>query len=73
MVGKNTKDTLGGISAINNFDRCKLDMLAYTYPYHMEEANRMKPHDCQSIFNVRENTDTLEYKIIQLNLRNNLI
>ena len=39
IVYKHTQVTLGGMSTINNFNKNQLDMLAYTYPYHMQKSD----------------------------------
>ena len=73
MINKNTQVNLGGLSSINDFNKYQLDMLSYTYPYHMQIVNCMKPRDCQPIFRLPENKNTLEYKVSQFNLRHPLI
>ena len=73
MVDKNTQVTLSGISSINDFNRFQLDILAHTYSYRIQEANRMKPHDYQPAFKVSDTKNTLEYKVTHLNLPHPLI
>ena len=48
IVKKNTQVTIGGSSSTNDFNKYQLDMLAYTYPYHMQKSVVMKPIDCQT-------------------------
>ena len=47
IVKKNTQVTIGENSSINDFNKYQLDMLVYTYPYHMQKGDQMKPLDCQ--------------------------
>ena len=73
MVYKNTQVTLGGMSSINDYNKNQLDVLAYTYPYNMQNSNSMKPHDCKSTIKGSEDINTLEYRLNQFNLRHLLI
>ena len=70
---KNTNVLLGRDSSINHFSNHQLDILAYTFPYHMQESNNMKPPDCQDPINSVNSHDSLEYRIKQFNLRHPLI
>ena len=73
MVEKNTHVALGDTSSIHDFNKHQRDILAYTYPYHIQITNCMKPYDCQPSNDVLENTNTLESKIKQFNLRHPLL
>ena len=73
MVEKNTHVALGDTSSIHGFNKHQRDILAYTYPYHMQMANCMKPYDCQPSNDLLEHTNTLESKIKQFNLRHPLL
>ena len=44
MVDKNIQVNLGEISSINDFNRCQLDMLAYTYLYHIHNNEYILRH-----------------------------
>ena len=68
MVYRNTQVTLGGTSSINIYIKNQLDTLEYTYPYIMQNSNRMKPHDCKSTVREPEDINTLEYIVNQFNL-----
>ena len=59
IVKENTQVTVGGSSSINDFNKYQLDMLVYTYPYHMQKVDRMKPYDYQVIFITSEDMNTL--------------
>ena len=48
-------------------------MLAYTYPYHMQQEERMKPFDCQDPSIISNSLDALENKVTQFNSRHPLI
>ena len=72
FVEKNTQVVLGGESSINHFSKHQLDILAYTFPYHMQESNNMKPPDCQDL-TIAPDINTLHYTIKQFNLRHPLI
>ena len=73
IVKKNTNVMLGGECSDNHFSKEQCDVLAYTYPYHMNECEKMKPIDCQKPGTTIVNVDTLESKIKQFNLRHPLI
>ena len=73
IVEKNTQVLLGGESSINHFSKHQLDILAYTFPYHMQESDNMKPPDCQDPINSVKSIDSLEFRIKQFNLRHPLI
>ena len=47
IVKKNTQVTVGGSSSINDFNKYQFDMLAYTYPYHIQKVGLIKSLDCQ--------------------------
>ena len=68
MVYKNTQVTLGGTSSINDYNKNQLDVLAYPYPYNMQNSNSMKPHDCKSTVKEPEDINTLEYRVNQFSL-----
>ena len=42
-----TQARLGYTSSNHKFSKERLDMLAYTYPYHMQDNVSMLPLDCQ--------------------------
>ena len=48
-------------------------MLAYTYPYHMQKGDQMKPYNCQDTSITLEDMNTLENKVTQFNSRHPLI
>ena len=73
IVNKNTQVTDGGSSSINYFNKYQSDMLAYTYPYHMQKVDRMKPYDYQATFITSEDMNTLENKVTHFNSRHHLI
>ena len=73
IVKKNTQVLLGGDSTINHFNNHQLDILAYTYPYHMYKSECMKPLDCQNIINTHHHINSLDTRIKQFNLRHPLI
>ena len=73
IVLKNTQVTVGGSSSINDFNKYQLDMLAYTYPYHMQKVNQMKPPDCQAPSIISKDMNMLENKVTQFNSRHPLI
>ena len=73
IVQKNTNLMLGGECSENHFSKEQCDVLAYTYPYHMNECEKMKPIDCQKPGTATLNMDALESKMKQFNLRHPLI
>ena len=73
IVQRNTNVMLGGDHPDNNFSKEQCDILAYTYPYHMIEHEKMKPIDCQKQGTATFSMDTLESRIKQFNLRHPLI
>ena len=73
IVTKNTQVALGDTSPIYDFNKHQRDILAYTYPYHMQVDNCMKTYDCQPSNNMREDTSTIENKLKQFNLRHPLL
>ena len=48
-------------------------MLAYTYPYHMQQTDQMKPLDCQDPSITSNDLNTLRNKVTQFNSRHPLI
>ena len=48
-------------------------MLAYTYPYHVQKRDQMKPLDCQDPLIISNDLNTLEDKVTQFNSRHPLI
>ena len=48
-------------------------MLAYTYPYHMQKVDQMKPYDCQTTSITSEDMNMLENKVTQFNSHHPLI
>ena len=48
---------------MNNNMKHQLDMLAYTYPYHMCDSTLMKPLDCQFVDRSVKEHITLENSI----------
>ena len=69
IVQKNTRVALGGGTILNAFDKHQLDVLAYTYPYHMIDncgmhRNKSQLHDYSPI-----KIDSLESQIKKFNLR----
>ena len=58
---------------MTDINKHQLDMLAYTYPYHMKDSNLMKPKDCQSISDQLPENITLDTAIKQFNLRHPLL
>ena len=73
VVEKNTQVLLGGESTINHFSNHQLDILAYTFPYDMQNSDDMKPIDCQNITSPMDKHTSLEYNIKQFNVRHPLI
>ena len=73
IVKKNTQVTIGGNSSINDFNKYQLDSLAYTYPYHMQKVDLMKPLDCQVSPIESEEINTLENRVKQFNSRHPLL
>ena len=73
IVKKNTQVTVGGNSSINDFNKYQLDMLAYTYPYHMKKIDGMKPRDCQAASTISEGMNILETRVKQFNSRHPLL
>ena len=69
IVKRNTRVFLGSESSINDFNKQQLDMLSYTYPYHMKNCGIMKPHDCQNPNDSTACYHTLDEKLKQFNLR----
>ena len=71
---KNTQVHLGEESSINHFNKSQLDILAYSFPYHMHNNDNMRPIDCrEDPIRSTTNCNTLDYRIEQFNLRNPLI
>ncbi len=73
IVKLNTHVPLGEKSLINDFNKYQLDMLAYTYPYHMQQTDQMKPLDCQDPSMTSNDLNTLRNKVTQFNSRHPLI
>ena len=73
IVERNTQVVLGGDSSINHFTKHQLDILSYTFPYHMKGCNKMRPPDCYKPNDLQNQLDTLDDKIKQFNLRHPMI
>ena len=64
---------LGRDSSINHFSSHQLDILAYTFPYHMQNTDYMKPPDCHDSTSSLNASNSLENNIKQFNIRHPLI
>ena len=66
---KNTNLLLGRDSSINHFSNHQLGILAYTFPYHMQNTDYMKPPDCHDSTSSLNASNSLENNIKQFNIR----
>ena len=57
---------MGKDSLINYFSNHQLDILAYTFPYHMQNTDCMKPSDCHDSISSLSEDNSLENKINNL-------
>ena len=73
LVKNNCTVYLGSDIISTDKDKHQLDMLAYTYPYHMLESINMLPSDCHSEYMPLKQLDTLEARIKQFNVRHPLL
>ena len=73
IIRKNTNVYLGPENVLDDINNHQLDVLAYTYPFHMKDCNLMKPKDCQSLNDIRPNSLSLETAIKLFNLRHPLL
>ena len=73
IIQKNTKALFGNENSDNSFSKEQCDVLAYTYPYHMNEYELMKPIDCQNKWDNTLDMVTIQSKIKHFNLRHPLI
>ena len=64
---------MGRDSSINHFSNHQLDILAYTFPYHMQNTDYMKPPDCHDSTSSLNASNSLENNIKQFNIRHPLI
>ena len=73
IVSKNTQVFLGRNLKINNFTKQQLDIMAYTFPYHMQLSDSMKPIDCRSLQVSQSSINDLSSAILDFNLRNPML
>ena len=71
MVRENTKSLLQSHSSLANFSKPQLDALAYTYPFHMDGYDSMKPSDCRYSGALQD--QSVEQIINQFNVRHPLL
>ena len=73
IVQKNTTVLFGDECLDTHFSKEQCDVLAYTYPYHMNEYEWMKPIDCQKPCDQTLDMDNIESRLNHFNLRHPLI
>jgi len=71
IVKENTSSLIPPNSILANFNKTQLDALAYTYPFHMNEHDSMKPTDCR-VQNTHQES-RLEDIINQFNVQHPLL
>ena len=75
IVRNNTKAILDDNTCITNYSDAQLDILAYSYPYHMEVNNCMRPSSVQNTEDAILNSQSSSSanKIMLFNLRHPLL
>ena len=70
IVERNSQVLLGEEILIDYFNEQHLDILVYTFSYHMYDNDNMKPVDYQDPISSITNCNIIDHRIKPFNLRN---